>query len=127
MSDFDWHRVQQIKELYRAKLTALPFEEKLHILERLRLRASELRGVWQPMSARERSATSNLRAFIGSWVVTASLPINASLPPVQTVSNATRLDMFGPSTTLLFAADLTQSNTLPTTIAASKGNDGSHP
>src|SRR5580704_3652961 len=127
MSDFDWQRVRQIKDLYRAKLTALPFEEKLHILERLRLRASELRGMWQPTSAGERSATSNVRAFVGSWLFTASVPIVASLPPVQTVSNATRLDMFGPSTTLLFAADFTQSSTLPTTIAATKSNDGSHP
>lgn len=39
MPDLDWERIQESKEEHRVALAALPFDEKLQLLERLRDRA----------------------------------------------------------------------------------------
>jgi hypothetical protein len=56
-----WDRIAESKASRRDELAALPFSEKIEVLERLRARARELSGRSEPFSAAEREISSNLR------------------------------------------------------------------
>src|SRR5690348_4218711 len=43
MTEIDWDRIKKLKDEHRARVTARPIGEKLHLLELLRERASALR------------------------------------------------------------------------------------
>lgn len=60
MPDIDWEQIRRDKDVYRARLAALPAAEKLVLIERLRDRAAEIRGSATPASARHRETVSNI-------------------------------------------------------------------
>jgi len=43
MANFDWQEIQKAKELHRARLAALPPDERVRVIERLRAQGLEMR------------------------------------------------------------------------------------
>lgn len=98
MNESDWDRIRRAKDAHRDKLAALPFNEKLQVLERLRERTRTLNG--PPASSAERQSTSNavfsplsqqnVGGAIGGVGVNASLfGVNASLAVAATALSST--------------------------------------
>lgn len=92
MTSIDWNRIREEKERYRADSAALPFEEKLRILDRLRERDKAFRRIRRHFGDQGRGPSST--------------------GPLQTgfshqSSGAIRLIVFGANMALLAAAGLT--------------------
>lgn len=108
MPEFDWEHIRQGKDAYRDRMAALPFEQKLKLLERLRDRTLAVAGTL-PSLATQRSLASNLRVLV-------------THPPQQVghnASGAANVGFFGATATLAAAlAAITpwQSNALTMSV-----------
>lgn len=120
MSEFDWDLIRQGKDLHRVRLAALPFAEKVQILERLRHRAIELRGGWQPLSIQGPATIAN-GSYLQAPSGLLSSQSGASPIPGQAITTVLQFDVVGPSSTFLLATDSAQlcgqpiTNTAPET------------
>jgi uncharacterized protein YaaQ len=59
MPEHDWERIRQAKDAYRDRMAALPFDEKLRLLERLRERTLEVAGL--ASTGKQRVGATNTR------------------------------------------------------------------
>ena len=90
MTSIDWNRIREEKELHRANSAALPFEEKLRILDRLRERDRAFRGIRRHFGDQGRGPSAG---YLQTGISHQS-------------SGAIRLIVFGANTALLAAAGL---------------------
>lgn len=135
MSDREWERIRRDKEEHRARLAALPFEEKLRILERLRRRTQALMGEYGALSARERSlgSSASMSFFTSPYD---SLSASCALPPHmlnvnaapflgQSAHGTTSFDVRGVNSALLLTTTSADSGTPAATIAKPEIEDSS--
>jgi hypothetical protein len=110
MPDLDWERIRQGKDAYRDRMAALPFEEKMRLLERLRVRTVAVARPLPSNSALHGTA-SNLRVFVlqRGEQVSAKADGNANVA------------FFGASSTLAVAMAPSQSNALTTSVVKPTG------
>lgn len=90
MPENNWDEIRRGKDAYRAKLAALPPDEKLTIIERLRDRAELIRGSASPASARQRELHANVHVI--------------GMQDPQNVTGNIRLGVLGASSTLMAAS-----------------------
>jgi len=65
MSELDWERVRQGKDAYRDRMAALPFHEKMRLLDRLRERTAAIAGPFPPANGNERTSKAIVHVSSG--------------------------------------------------------------
>lgn len=87
MPEFDWSRIEREKNLHRDYLAALPTDERLRLIERLRDRGLEMKGGIGRIS---RDSVTNVS-------------VSVTPPPEMTAVGAVHLNVLGASGTLVSA------------------------
>ncbi|MHB1094742.1 MAG: hypothetical protein ACYC3F_01045 [Gemmatimonadaceae bacterium] len=106
MREPDWKRIREAKDAHRDRMAALPFDEKVKLLERMRERGLSFGAQEQALRRAQREPTSNV-------------VISSTTQPATQVANnamAGNFGVFGATATLIAAMAPAQSSAVVTTI-----------
>jgi len=103
MRELDWDNIRKAKDAYRDGASALPFDEKLRVMERLRTRAIALMDLRGPVRPLQGDPASNMHVFVPQ-----------PQKGVNNVRSSVNLALFGATAALVAAMTSAQSGAVPT-------------
>jgi hypothetical protein len=109
MAELDWNGIQQRKDAHRDRMAALPFDQKMELLERLRVRTKAVADRSTAFSVGARASASTVQVSFGQHPVR-----EAGMNTVGAIN----LGVFGMSATLIAAMRPAPSSPAAATLAS---------